>query len=158
MEELTHACPQVQPEITQFYRELRDTFVSEQKQKSSKTVERLREEMSLSPLDYDSTGPSPRSSQPDSAGSTPKRHRPSPGPAQPTIHQSFVSQLCFLLYIFLAGSGIDEDDEIDASESDSDMEMHSADESTEMQELCYDICAEYLPECSLGGETDSESD
>ncbi len=63
-----------------------------------------------------------------------------------------------MLWIFLAGSGIDEDDEINASDSDSDMEMQSADESTEMQELCDDICAEYLPECGLGGETDSESD
>jgi hypothetical protein len=92
-----HACPQVPPEITQFYRELRDAFVSEQKQKSSKAVERLREEMSLTPLDDDSTGPSPQSSQPDSAGSTPKRprHGPSPGPSQPTIRQSFVSQFCF---------------------------------------------------------------
>ena len=58
------------------------------------------------------------------------------------------------LWVNYAGSGINEDDKIDASESDSDMEMHSADESTEMQELCYDICAEYLPECGLGGETD----
>jgi hypothetical protein len=83
-----HACPQVPPEITQFYREIRDVFVSEQRQKSSKTVERLRVEISLTPLDSAST---PQSSQPDSAGSTLKRQR-LPSPSQSTIEQAFVSQ------------------------------------------------------------------
>jgi hypothetical protein len=83
-----HACPQVPQEITQFYRDVRDTFLAQQKLKSAKAVSCLRDEMSLATLGSES---SPQSSQgqPGSAGSTPKRPRPICD--QPTIEQSFVS-------------------------------------------------------------------
>ncbi len=83
-----HACPQVPQEITQFYRDVRDKFLAQQKQKSAKAVTILREEMSRTPVGSES---SPQSSQgqPDSAGSTPKRHRTTG--EQPTIQQAFVS-------------------------------------------------------------------
>ena len=50
-----------------------------------------------------------------------------------------------MLLVCLAGTCNSDEDNIDAS--DSDMEMNSADESAEMQELRNDICSNYLPAC-----------
>ena len=68
-----HACPQVPQEITQFYRDVRDTFLAQQKLKSAKAVSCLRDEMSLATLGSES---SPQSSQgqPGSAGSKLSMH------------------------------------------------------------------------------------
>jgi hypothetical protein len=57
----------------------------------------------------------------------------------------------------LAGTCNDDEDNIEAS--DSDMAMNSADENAEMQELCAVVCSDYLPECGgySGSESESES-
>jgi len=87
-----HECPKVPPQITRYYREIRDAFVSQQEQKSGRNVALLRKEM-LQVQSPDSA-PSSQSSQPgpDSAGSTPKRQRVIDD-SQPTIRQAFVSKL-----------------------------------------------------------------
>jgi hypothetical protein len=61
------------------------------------------------------------------------------------------------MFVFsLAGSRDSNEDNIDAS--DSDMEKNSADENTEMQELCDEVCSDYLPECGGYSGAESESD
>ena len=40
-----HECPKVPPQITRYYREIRDAFVSQQEQKSGRNVALLRKEM-----------------------------------------------------------------------------------------------------------------
>jgi hypothetical protein len=73
----------------------------------------------------------------------------------------FYSFICFhysirVMQICLAGG--DSEDDIDASDSESDMENTYADENADMQELCDELCSEYLPDCGLGSDTGYESD
>jgi len=66
-----------------------------------------------------------------------------------------INLVCDALIVLQACN--DDEDNIEASVSD--MAMNSADENAEMQELCDEVCSDYLPECGgySGSESESES-
>ncbi len=66
-----------------------------------------------------------------------------------------VKLVCDALYLSCRYNFTSNSDGDDIDASDSDMEMNSADESAEMQELCDEIYSDYLPEC--GEDSTSES-
>ena len=88
------ACIQVPPEITQFYREIRDAYIVGCQQKSSKAVASLRKEMADNPVECNPPSSSPRTPHSDSSQ---ERCRPA-SPTQPTIRQGFVSEPIWMRY------------------------------------------------------------